>query len=421
MVRLQTGDECPIKLLIADDDPITTKLVSKALSHYGYIISIAQDGLQAWDILNSQNSPDIAILDLQMPGFTGLELSQKHEASPRKNYIYKIMLSGTLDKNVLLSALHFGFHDALEKPIDTQLLQARVLRGVGILKEKRMVESLNEEIKKYATEMESLALERARQLAHAHRVSTLGTMSAGVAHEINNPMSFISGNIQSMKQYWKEITPVLDSYMSAENSPTTKLLFIQEEMPKTIDGIINGVTRVTHIVKKLKRFAGNQSLESTTFDVHEAICKALEIIKFDMKEVEVKLTLHDSPLIIQGSSIEIEQVLTNIFVNATHAMTQKSKKLLSITTSISNNHATVQIDDIGSGIPPEVLDQIWNPFFTTKPIGSGTGLGLSVSAGIIHDHKGTITACNREEGGASFLISLPLSMESIHTKDEVTV
>jgi two-component system, NtrC family, sensor kinase len=397
-----------LNILIADDDPTTLKLIESALKCFEHNIIVCRDGESAWSNLKSNNTPDIAILDFYMPGLTALEISQKHEALTNSNFIYKILLSGTLDKSTLLAALHNGFHDAIEKPIDKNLLLSRLQRGINVVIEKRAFEMLNIEIRKYATDMEHLARERSRQLAHAHRVSTLGTMSAGVAHEINNPMTFISGNIQGIRDYWNELVPIVEEHLKHNSDSSQKLEFILDSMPKTIDGIVNGVTRVTHIVKKLKRFAGNQKNDHNTFDVNEAIQKAIEVTKFDLKTININIRLCSDALLVLGNTIEIEQVLINLMSNASHAMADKSQKVLSIETQKKDSHAVITINDTGTGIPDSVLDHIWDPFFTTKSVGSGTGLGLSVSAGIIQDHRGVITASNLCGGGASFRIELPI-------------
>jgi C4-dicarboxylate-specific signal transduction histidine kinase len=327
--------------------------------------------------------------------------------------MYCIILSGTMMKENVLEALHRGAHDVLEKPYDLSLIRSRLEVAAHITRERKASEEMARVMQRYGEQMEQLAQERAQQLVHADRMSSLGVMAAGIAHEINNPMSFISGNAQSVQRYWSDIEPILRTYLNEQKGDGHKIEFILTEMPKVLASIMNGVQRVTTIVKGLKKYSGKTTKESRdSIDLNHCIEQALELCKGNFDKslvVERKLTI-TLPL-VSANSLEIEQVLVNLLVNASHAMAGKETQILTISSQKTTSAVLVAVEDTGTGIPATLLTKIWDPFVTTKAIGQGTGLGLSISSGIIKSHGGELKASNRPQGGARFELSLPLQNE----------
>ena len=266
----------------------------------------------------------------------------------------------------------------------------------------------NQELKKFASEMESLARERAEQLIHAERLSALGILTAGIAHEINNPTSFISGNAQTLQMFW----PVLEKLIKTcteDNPDFNRLMFICEEVPKSLEEIISGTQRIRTIVNGLKSFARQDAPEKIQCDIHEIIEDAL-ILCHNLLKYNVRIQKEFSeniPKLISDPQ-KLEQVFVNLFSNAADAMANTKEGLLIIRTENHKTHISIHILDNGTGLSEEAQKKIFTPFFTTKPVGKGTGLGMSISHGIIESHGGSITAHNREEGGAVFTISLPI-------------
>ncbi len=398
-----------LRVLIADDDPICRRMLEHALEKWGYIVSSCDNGEAAWKVLTA-NETDIAILDWYMPGLTGPEITERHAQLEDARFTYKLILSGQMDKAQVIEALHRGAHDIMEKPCDMRILQSRLSTASRIIKDKRTVEQMAMVMERYATQMELLANERAQQLIHADRMSSLGVLAAGVAHEINNPMSFISGNVQNLERFWKDLDPILRSAL-LENSPDKqKVSFILEEMPRVFASIMKGVQRVTAIVKGLKKYSGQQGATARTpLNINTCIEQALEMCRGTIgKQVSVELKLNREIEEIVANSIEIEQVLVNLIVNAAHAMEGRELQILTLGSHTEDGNVVVSVEDTGNGIPPELLTKIWDPFITTKPQGKGTGLGLSISSGIIRNHGGSISASNREGGGAKIAFKIPI-------------
>jgi signal transduction histidine kinase len=400
-----------LKAVVADDDKTITLICSRLLKELGFDVITYSDGTSALEQLCSNQPPDLAILDWQMPDLTGLEVSSRHESLNNPYHTYKILLSGLVDKENMLVALQSGFNDILIKPIDRNLFNSRISVAKKIILEKKSLEEMNEVINKYAHQMEILANERAKQLVHADRMSSLGVMYAGISHEINNPLSFISGNTQQIAMMWKVIEPIVrESLSKSENleEQSDKIKFVLNEMPDMLSSIMNGVDRVSTIVKGLKRFSSKQSITKEAININDSIIQAIELNKYSLNKLKVETNLSATKIIVQGNSIELEQVLTNLIINSAHATENINEPKLVISSECINNQAVITLKDNGKGIPEDVILKIWEPFFTTKPVGKGTGLGLSVSTGIIRDHGGKLTVSSIVNQGATFVITLPL-------------
>lgn len=397
-----------LNILSADDDDTTRRIVKRLLTEWGHSVVLCEDGATALDRLRVDNSIDVAILDWNMPGVTGVDLCKLRGefAAP---FVYLIILSGLIERDTIIDALHSGAHDVLLKPVDAKLLKSRLEVATRLIEEKHTLLEVNRVISERADEMERLATQRAAQLAHADRMQSLGVMSAGIAHEINNPLSFISGNIQSVQRFWSDLDALSHATCADPNERDRKLQFVKEEIPKALESAMNGVRRLTTIVSGLKRFSGTHITDRHSFSLDGCIDQALEFLRFsNLKNVRVTRFPSKTALEIFGNNTEIQQVIINIIVNACHALSNTVTPHIELVTTDHGTFAELLVGDNGPGIPEEKLSRIWDPFFTTKPVGKGTGLGLSISLGIIKDHGGTIEVHNRREGGAAFCISLPL-------------
>jgi C4-dicarboxylate-specific signal transduction histidine kinase len=397
-----------LTVLLADDDVLARKILRSALEQRGYTTVECADGTTALERLTAGRI-DIAILDWHMPGLTGPEITERLTGSDQNRFIYLLLLSGRMEKQHVIEALHRGAHDVMEKPCDLTLLESRLAMASKIIKEKRCAEEMAEVMERYALQMEQLANERAQHLVHAERMSSLGVLAAGVAHEINNPMSFISGNVQCLQRYWLDLVPDLRQLAAASSAESNKVQFILEETPKLLEGIMKGVIRVTTIVKNLKRYSCRDSnSEVEPVDLNTCVRQAVELCRGSIDAgITVQLELAEQLRQVRANQIEIEQVLVNLLVNACHAMEDSAQQIMTISTREEGERAIITVSDTGSGIPPKLVSKIWDPFVTTKPQGKGTGLGLAIASGIVRKYGGSIAATNRLQGGATFEVALP--------------
>ncbi len=276
----------------------------------------------------------------------------------------------------------------------------------------------NKEITKYATKMELLAEERSNQLIHADRMATLGIMSAGVAHEINNPNAVIRSYAELLKIFWeRQMKGAVERAMEEGTGDTKKITSIFNDMPKLISSIAEGSLRISKIVDGLKDFSRQKESSFELIQIAHCIKEALKFSKFDAtlkNEVKIDLDLSEDLPAIKLSLQEMEQVFINLFTNAAHAMEGNKDARLSISTHQTEKDIVAVISDNGKGMDKETLNKIFAPFFTTHMQTGGTGLGLAICYGVIEKHNGSIEVKSHLGEGTTFTIRLP--KKQIHSQ-----
>ncbi len=284
----------------------------------------------------------------------------------------------------------------------------RIILNRQLRREKEEQERLLEEIK-YTQD----------QLLQSEKMASIGQLAAGVAHEINNPVGYINSNINSMKNYINEIFDLIEEYKSIEaDLPEEKrkaieqirkdadLDYLKEDTIELVSESIEGVTRVKQIVNDLKNFSRVDEAEWQWVNLHEGIDSTLNIVHNEIKyKAEVHKNYSDIPDVHCIVS-QINQVVMNLLVNAAHAIEERGN--ITISTGVDGDMVFIKISDDGCGIEDEKLSRIFDPFYTSKPVGEGTGLGLSLSFGIIEKHKGKIDVKSEVGKGTEFTILLPI-------------
>ena len=293
--------------------------------------------------------------------------------------------------------------------------------------------AIREETNKNQMQQLEEALEKLKQnqsyLIQTEKMSALGQMVAGVAHEINNPVSFVYGNINYAREYIQDLLRLLQLYQQEYPNPhpsitkeieEIELDFLREDLPKLLDSMLLGADRITQIVNSLRNFSRLDEAEFKAVDIHKGIDSTLVILANKLKNkkqktgIEVIKEYQDLPL-VECYPNQLNQVFMNIMSNAIDALEESEKENLQIriaTQIEQNNTVIISISDNALGMNQETIENIFNPFFTTKPVGKGTGLGLSISYQIITEkHKGMIS-CNSTIGeGTEFLITIPIEQE----------
>ena len=253
-----------------------------------------------------------------------------------------------------------------------------------------------------------------KRLLQAEKLASLGEMAAGVAHEINNPVGYVSSNLTTLQKYLTAYEEVLNA--STEDAKTLSDLkkklnfdFIRSDTRNLVTETQEGVERVKTIIKDLKDFARtNNSANYLPSDIHIGLQSTLNIANSQIKKhASVELELGELPL-VECVASQINQVLLNLLVNAAQSIPSEKDGQITVRTSCDSTHVFIEVEDNGSGIRDEVLQKIFDPFFTTKDPGKGTGLGLSVSQKIIQDHGGSLTVSSTVGIGTKFKITLPV-------------
>jgi len=399
-----------MKVLVAEDDRVSRRVLGRYLTKWGYEGVCVEDGAQAWKLFTEQGDFHLAILDWNMPGYNGIQLCRKIRRNEKYKHVYIILLTGRSEKKDLVVGFEAGADDYVVKPFDPVELASRLKVGCRLVESSLLLFVKNKELNHYADEMENLAEDRAKMLVHSDRLASLGTLTAGIAHEINNPTTFISGNAQTLERVSPIVETALRNEMENHPEKARKIEMVLEEMPKMIAGIRNGVSRVTAIVKGLKSFARVGKNTKEPFHINHCLDQGLLICNNKLKQqLVVEKNYANELLPVTGDPQKLEQVFINLFVNAADAHEEQGLKTpgtLYLRTQGFEGYIQIEVEDDGPGIPKDKLRDIWKPFFTTKD-GKGTGLGLAISQGIIHDHMGEILVENMDKGGARFTIRLP--------------
>ncbi len=275
----------------------------------------------------------------------------------------------------------------------------------------------------YASALQELD-HRAARLVQSERMAGIGHLAAGVAHEINNPVGYVSSNMQSLRDYVASILFALDSLeqvklMAGEESEVATYIddmrrradldFIRTDLVNLVDESIDGVDRVREIVQSLKDFSHGGGEEVVEHDLHEGVENTLRVAWNELKyKADVVREFGELPR-IECIPSQINQVVLNLLVNAAHAI--DTEGVITLRTGVEGDRVWLEVEDNGSGIDGEQVSRLFEPFFTTKPAGEGTGLGLPLSSAIVQRHGGNISVISQKGEGSTFRVTLPVRMQ----------
>lgn len=245
-----------------------------------------------------------------------------------------------------------------------------------------------------------------RQLVHSEKMASLGVIVSGVAHEINNPLSFVLSNVEMLNKYFLFFREIVErNYENVSGDEKDELDFIMTDYPLLLEETLTGVNRVKDIVSDLKTFSHADDKEKKFISVEQCIESSLKIATSEFKnKCKIQKFFSSTPEVYCYPG-QIVQVFTNLLVNAAHAIEEYGT--IYITTYEQDGFVVAKVRDEGVGISEENLKNIFTPFFTTKKIGTGTGLGLSITYGIVKKHCGEIEVVSREHVGTEFVVKLP--------------
>lgn len=407
----------------------TYHAASEASPDASYVLDAIPDAsgqLQDFSVI-SANSRGAALLAMSQDGLQGLTIRQLVPA-PRFDQVMAIF------RGVYASGTHFMAEGRNPFPaVQAAWLSIEVVRvprglvvvvtDIGTRKQFELdMQRSNDELKALNQQL----TDTQDQLLHSERLASIGLLAAGVAHEINNPIGFVTSNVSTLTGYTEQLFEMLTHYQDAaphlpvqeqqslrEWCQTLEIDYLKTDIPDLLKETKDGLDRVRKIVADLKNFSRPDSTHEWQYaDIHAGIESTLNVIHNEVKyKADVIKDFGQIPL-VQCLPSEINQVIMNLVVNAAHAMGDK-RGHITIRTRALDEEALIEVEDDGSGMSEATLAKIFDPFFTTKPVGQGTGLGLSLSYGIIKKHGGHIDVDSQEGRGTRFSIHIPVRQPAV--------
>ena len=389
-----------------------TPLVAHDAAHHAYTWELEAPYLRARGIKS------ILAFNLQIGGQASTVLCFE-ACGAQRNWTADDVMNGRQLASVLGRAIASDERKQFQQEIGTlnsQLLQTNAMLETRVVERTAALEQRNLELSALNEQLGNMQ----HQLLQSEKMASIGQLAAGVAHEINNPIGFISSNLSSLENALDQLLGLLCDYESIEpalpapererlshSKRTHELEYLRTDLPLLIAESKEGITRVTKIVRDLREFSHSDSDEKGFYDINIGLQSTLNLVNNELKDWAVVITEFGVLPLIECSLGRLNQVFLNLLVNAGHSINRKGGEIR-VSTGCTSNEIWVKIADNGCGIKQKDMNKIFDAFFTTKPIGQGTGLGLSLSYSIIQAHQGRIEVDSTEGVGTTFTIWLPI-------------
>ncbi len=389
---LQTNNRT---VLCIDDEREILSALQRSLRNVAGQVVTATNGEEGIALLE-EHAPAVIISDMRMPGMNGAEFLQRVlEFAP---HTFRILLTGHADIEAAISAINKGeIHRYMHKPWDSDELNQAIKQGFErhdlIQANLALTDSLgekNRELQQLNGTLEEKVVERTQQLLHSERLSVLGRLAAGIVHEVMTPLTISVGWVETVAK--------------AEN--------ITEDQRQSLSTATEQIFRAASIMESMRDFSRKKHPIKTSTDINKLIEHTLDLLIHPLRQKNIGVTRAlDAQGLVEVDAEQISQVLLNLINNAIDALEPGGRITLStrrIDSSLTERSIEVEVKDNGAGIAPDLLEQIFEPFFSTKG-SNGTGLGLSICKGIIDNHEGQIRVDSRLGRGTTFTLSLPVT------------
>jgi signal transduction histidine kinase len=366
--------------------------------------------------------PDLILLDVMMPGMDGFETCRRLRAMEHLHDVPVIFISALDEVSDKVAAFRAGGNDYVTKPFQPEEVLARVSTHIRLYRMGRALHEREESLRRNVAELETVnrkLVAMSAQLAQAEKQAAVGQLAAGVAHEINNPVGFILSNLGTLENYSTQLIELVGAYGDAESllpvpvaqalasrRETADLAFLREDIRALIRESKVGAGRIRDIVGKLQDASRDLDDAIQLTELNDLVDNALaDVWQERPASVDLVKAYGELPQ-VNCMPARIGQAIANILRNAFQAMPQGGQ--LTIRTDTDGDNASISVADTGPGIAPDMMSRVFDPFFTTRPVGQGTGLGLSVARGIANRHGGDIDVVSSPGVGSTFTLWVPV-------------
>ncbi len=377
-----------MRILIVDDEDMLRLFLRDFLLDRGHEPLEAADGESGLETVKRE-SPDVVFSDIMMPGMDGITMLKAIKTLPDSPPV--ILMTGYADLKTAIEAVQLGAHDYMLKPLELHDLQNR-LEHITRMRE-----------------LERQLQEEHRKAIYASRMAAVGQLAGGVAHQVNNPLTFIRGNAQMIQIMLEKCSNEI-----AALAPESRLGKLLSEIPELTAGIRRGTERINTITAGLVNFSDSQLFEPARPTALRAVTEdALSLLGVpdDEDPFMIERRFEEKEAVLTICRRAITQALLCLLLNARQAVAGQNRPRIRVTVeAVPNWGGQVRVEDSGSGVPEKLRERIFEPFFTTREVNEGAGLGLSVAYGIVAtDHGGDIEIRKSDLGGAEFRLILPAS------------
>jgi signal transduction histidine kinase len=410
-------------ILIVDDSPTNITAILDMLHEANIRIIIAKSGETALEQINSI-LPDLILMDVTMPGIDGFETCRRLKTEDLTKDIPIIFMTASSDAGDKIKGFNLGAVDYVTKPLHKEEVLARVRVHLNL---HNLTRELEDRVAARTRELENALdnLQKSQlQLIQSEKMSSLGQLLAGVAHEVNNPVGSINNNIVYVSKYVHNLIQHLQLYQGkaaeteiVSHAQEIDLKYVIEDLPKVLHSMKDGTTRIKDISTSLRIFSRGDTEVKTGFNLHDGIDSTLMILQHQLHATEMRLGIEvikhygDLPM-LQCFPGQLNQVFMNILANAIDALDElpdpEALRQIEVTTAETTDAVVIRIQDNAGGIPEPMRQKVFDHSFTTKPVGKGTGLGLAIAHQIVTDkHQGKLEVNSTVGQGTEFVITLP--------------
>ncbi len=389
------------RILIVDDSTENVDILANALKSE-YKIVAALNGAKALEIASSSNPPDLILLDITMPEMDGYEVLTKLKEKEVTKNIPVIFVTYSNEDKAEEKGLTLGAVDYIRKPFSIEIVRARVRAYLNL--------------KKYHDQLREKDLLRIEM----DRTSAINSLAAGIAHEINTPLGIIQSTLSSLVKDLKtsvsaityvnekcDSSPFLKAY--EEHLKTINYDRLKDSGDRKIERIKRTIKRISNIINDLKNFSGIDKEPVNRVDLNSCIDESIRLTMSLHNNCDVQFTKDYAALpLLECSPSEIKQAIFQIINNSIDACDNNGTIEIKTSFNEKNSAITVVITDNGVGIEPENICRVFHPFFTTKPVGSGTGIGLTIAEQTIQKHHGQVHIDSKQNKGTTVTIELPI-------------